>query len=394
MLKVTCTGFVFSCLFGFSSMWSPMKDMGRIYFSGDLHGSPTINVFSVDVSGDLRRHTYFEGSRDLSISVDESHNLYFSSNRVFHEKQRALRQSTLYRRGRPQEFNVFRLFGDTVENADSLKAQPVAADFQENEILPSVSPDGKRVSWVQSVKGEDNQIREILKIKNLTSQEVITVDQDHLISGANWSPDSTTLIYATYSYSASAATSAQLKLFDVYAGRPIVLMEAPRRDTQIDIPQWSPNGRKISFIFHPLRRDGVRVLYVFDRLTHELIQVSPDYIDAQSPVSWSPDSSKVAYGGLVDYKEYWSDEMRRKRYEGSAELFLSDLKGNTQQLTDGNNEIHTRPVFSPGGERIAYMYASEFPAKVTELRVMDLKSKAEKTLYERVSGKSHLVWQP
>lgn len=293
MLKIISTSFILTCSFGFPSIWSPIKDSGRIYFSADLYGSPTINVFSVDVSGDLRRHTHFEGARDLSISLDDYDNLYFSSNRVFHEDQRVLRRPTVYRAGTPPEFNVFKLAGNTVENIDGQRAQPVSANFHDNEILPRVSPDGRRLSWVQSVRGYNDLTWEVLKIQDLENHDQVTIDCDQLILGASWSPDSTTVVYVTYSSRGAKRTGAQLKLFDVYASRPIVLMERLDPGIQFDLPQWSPNGRKVSFISHPLQRDAVRTLYVFDRLTHELIKVSPDHIDAQSPVSWSPDSSTV-----------------------------------------------------------------------------------------------------
>lgn len=363
-------------------------DNGRIYFFGDLVG-PGVNIFSTDLDKNVLQHTADRGSRDISFSLDNNRNLAFTSNRIANRKPKDFSRPSAKRSGRPQDFNVYILKqGRLEQEAEHLAS--VVGKTANPETQAKLSPDGKWISFVRTVPESEQKNIEHLYIAAADGGELRKVASDDLIIGADWSNDSGRLLYSSHNYRQKKAT---LALYQVHSSHTQTLLELTDKNVQIDAPQWSPDEAMIAFVQHPLYAGGVRQLFYFDVPTKTARALSKGDIQVQSPVSWARDSKKILYSALVDYREYWHDEYRRKLYEGSAQIFLTDLTGKATQLTQGASQMHRQPVFSPDNKWIAYLYSEQAPGTKAVLRIMDTAGNQVDTLQDKVSGMGYLMWQ-
>ncbi|MEY4589789.1 MAG: hypothetical protein RL497_1865 [Pseudomonadota bacterium] len=381
----------------------------RIYFLSDLDASVGINIFSVDMDKELTRHTFDEGAREIDFALDKQGNMALSSNRV-QSWATYYKSPAKNRKTKMQYFNIYYLPKGAIEKHDKDRvAQALTTNGTDQIIQTDISPDGRWVSMVRHQQMPDGKKREFLALIDRNNKDngvtVQEIDQADIVLSSRWSPDSSQLLYSTHLYGAEeAANSAEtakptgekalLKVFDTKTGTTQTLMEDPWPNNQIASPQWAPNGEWISLIAHPLADGQVRKLYVMNLKTRALTLLSASNAQVQSNVSWLNDSQQIVYGALVDYKQDWSDELREKVYTGSGQIFITDLKGEKRQITQGDKILHTRPVLSPDNKKIAYLYSDNLGADVLSLRVMDLQGKPSgEPLYGAVDAASHLIWR-
>lgn len=363
------------------------KKQGRIYFFDDIVTGT--NIVSVDLDGNRTEHTAGRGSREIDMAVADDGTVIYSSNLVLAE-DRAARQNKKKGQSRRQDFNVY-LRPSSVAGEEATVELIGKSEMPETQA--GISPDGQWMSFVRTVlaSGPDQKNVEELYVVKRGSDELLKVASADAIIRPHWSPKGGQLVYSTYAFAEKYGTVA---IYRTDTARSELILENPWENSQIDSPQWSPDGKKLSLIQHPLYKDGVRRLYVYDFVRKKLEPVSGDNVVVQAPVSWASDGRSIVYGGMVDYKSGWEESRRQRIAEGSGQIFLADLKSGTTQLTQGDQQRHLSPVFSPNDKLIAYLYSPDLTSKRLSLRVIDRKGKLVKdNLHEKVSGISFLIWR-
>ncbi|MBN2282331.1 MAG: Tol-Pal system beta propeller repeat protein TolB [Deltaproteobacteria bacterium] len=98
---------------------------------------------------------------------------------------------------------------------------------------------------------------------------------------------------------------------------------------------WSPDGKKMSLV---LTREGNEDIYVLDIETNHFQRLTTDPSIDVSP-TWSPDGRKIAF---VSSRS------------GSPQVFVMDADGKNVRRLTYEGSYNTSPCWSPRGNRIAY----------------------------------------
>jgi Tol biopolymer transport system component len=159
---------------------------------------------------------------------------------------------------------------------------------------------------------------------------------------------------------------------------------APERGYTLVLPQWSPDGQLLSFDeVYLMEGRGMFAYYDFQ---------AGKYVAWDEPIgtySWSPDGGQIAYDG----KTYAPN--------GEERIFLNDRAGSEERVIspalDGGYAFD--PIFSPQGDRIAYLVAaggpdtSNFAVYVQELAGGEPRS-GEPGSRGEYEGVQNLAWTP
>ena len=346
----------------------------EIFFMSRTIG-PSTNIYSVNEKDAITKITDDSKWRDMRADISSGGQIVFMSNRKEQVKIDLNKTSETY--------NIF-----TVDTKN--KEVKRITDGPNNKESPVFSPDAKFIAYAEKVaSGRKLNVRDVEGKKQKTLLSVPSI-LDYA-----WSPDGESLVYVSVEESKSV-----LGIVDVDTGENRTLLslslsqkkeeEDNTNLEQVASAQWSPDGSKIAFITSALGRNS-RYLKVLNLESNKITKLSPDNMHVQSPVDWSNNSQSILYSALKDYNYYYDEKKYKKVYEGSMQIFLTDLSGKSRQLTEGEF-LHNRPVFSPDEKKIAFLYSPNLGARTLSLLTMKLDGSDQKQLYDRVSSDSILEW--
>jgi len=109
-------------------------------------------------------------------------------------------------------------------------------------------------------------------------------------------------------------------------------------------PTWSPDGSRLAFT--AIAQSGFADLYLYDRTTGRLRQLTHDSYDDRDP-DWSPDGRYLAFS---------SDRTEAGR-EGAYNLFTYDLDTDAVGYVTFGDAMDLSPRWSPDGERLVFIRA-------------------------------------
>lgn len=352
-----------------------------ILFIAKIMG-PVANVYSIDESGkNLKKLTDAARWRDLAADVSAKGEVVFMSDREKNAKVDIHKNSGNY--------NLYKVD----ENGKNLKQ---LTDDPGQEVSPKFSPDGEWIAYI--VRAEEKAELKLVKRDGSGTRTLAAADE---IVDFSWSPDGKKL-----GYSPLDKTDSSLAVLDLKTGETETLLKVSKADPpkenkeskddglyrmQITSVQWSPDGEKIAYVRHPFDREKVRQLHVLNLKTGKHRLVSSEKAQVQPSIVWSKDSKRLLYSALVDYKFYYDETVYRKVYKGGMHIFISDLNGESRQITKGDY-LFEHPVFSPDEKRIAFLYADTLAPRTLALRTMKLDGTDIKELYGSVDKRSSLEW--
>lgn len=346
---------------------------------------PVANIYSIDESGkNLKKLTDSIRCRDLAADVSAKGEIVFMSDREKNAKVDIHKNSGNY--------NLFKV--DT--NGENLK-QLTNAPGQ--EVSSKFSPDGEWIAYIERTEGK----AELKLIKRDGSGDKVLAAAGDIID-FSWSPDGKKLGYSPLDKNNSSLAILDMKTGETETLLKVSKAEPPKEDKenkenkndglyrmQIATVQWSPDGEKIAYIRHPFDQGKVRQLRVLNLKTGEDRSISSEKAQVQPSIVWSKDSKRLLYSALVDYKFYYDETVYRKVYKGGMHIFISNLNGESRQITQGDH-LFERPVFSPDEKRIAFLYADALAPRTLTLQTMKVDGTNMKELYNSVDTRSSLEW--
>ena len=161
------------------------------------------------------------------------------------------------------------------------------------------------------------------------------------VVAADWSPDGTTLAVAKETTESNRLESPPGKsLFD------------PPPNAWIGDVRFSPDGKRIAFLVHPLRGDNLGSLYVTD-LAGKATKLSGEWPGIQG-VAWRPDGREVwfaADAAAAANSIYAVDLSGRQRmvWRGPDTMLLHDISKNGRVLVAMDN-VRLHVIAKPPGE--------------------------------------------
>jgi dipeptidyl aminopeptidase/acylaminoacyl peptidase len=267
----------------------------------------------------------------------------------------------------------------------------------------AVSPDGRRIAWVEDLTPSGDAGPTAIWVRELPSGKAVRVSAAAATgspaheAGVTWSPDSRTLAFLS-----DAGSPGQSQVFVAD------LASAPRKVTaasgQLDHPRWAPDGKRIAFLYvaGSTRAAGALVAYqpdsgvVGDNTDEQRIAIADLASGAIKEISppkmwvydydWSPDGkwfAAEATGGSGT-NNYWT-----------AELYTVDAaSGDTRSIWKPRLQLAV-PRVSPDGKWVAVIHGimSDEGANGGDVYLVPSRGGAAKNITPGLDGSARsLLW--
>ena len=254
---------------------------------------------------------------------------------------------------------------------------------------PALSPKGDKIAFLSNKTGYfDIYVMSAIDSKNLKKlvggQQKSNLEELHwLRAGISWSPDSKYIVFA-----AKAGGNDVLHIIDVKKRKT-------RKVIKIDLdgvftPSWSPLGEDIAFMG---LKHGQGDIYSYNIKTEELKQITNDSYTDQTP-QWSPDGKKITFvSDRTNNIDHGVDNHKSKIYDynfRNNDIYIINVNTKKIDRITKNASLESSPVFSPKGDRIAYISDE---CGINNIYIHDLNSGMNYPITNVVTGVFNLSWQ-
>lgn len=246
---------------------------------------------------------------------------------------------------------------------------PMATDMPAPTDVPSPAPTatdqpvGRILAYLQTDNGSTSLFTADLDYGTQTVVNPVS----HNISEFDWSPDGLQIVYGTVNGEKNEVYSIPWN----GSAEPTQLISAQGDGHN---PVWSPDGQRIAFFS---TRNGMWQLYTMDPTGSSVKALTASTV-YNSIVSWSPDSSAMAFTG-------WNNTQSppfivRINADGS----------NLMQLTQSEN-TERNPVWSPTGDEILF---TTFISDREQIVRISADGSNPTVLTDSAGGNADPVWSP
>ena len=237
------------------------------------------------------------------------------------------------------------------------------SDPQHDLWAPAWSPDGTRIAWHQTASKDGPADLMVANVEGTDPRRV--ADGSH----AAWSPDARQLAFESQH---DEPGNWDIYVIDVDGTGLRRLTDDPAFDWA---PEWSPDGRSISFDSDRAGQEQVYVIEIEGDADPRAVTSGPG---RSVHGEWSPDGSRIAFG---------SDRT------GDADIYVADADGSDVVALTGNDAADWDPVWSPDGGRLVFMSFRDDDAELYTMNA-DGSGQANITRDPSTAESGGFAWSP
>lgn len=259
-----------------------------------------------------------------------------------------------------------------VADWDGRNASAVSERGQGMALLPSWSPDGKRVgyTWYRRTKEYPNGKPEVWHSSPGGGNRTQVASRGAASMGSAWSPDGSRIAFTI-----AEGANSDIWLVNPDGSGLKKLTSGPSIDTS---PSWSPDGKRIAFVSD---RHGTPQIFVMDADGSNIERLTYAGNYNQTPV-WSPRGDEIAFTARDERLAFdvfvikvadksirritqgqgnnegptWAPNGRMLMFAsdrtGKKELWVSSADGNVQhRIGPGGGDVYVQPAWGPLPER-------------------------------------------
>jgi len=221
------------------------------------------------------------------------------------------------------------------------------------ETFPRWSPDGSRIAFMAPGMSGLTGIYTIAS-DGTDVQWVTDVASVSIYTHLAWSPDSQRI---AFSYSPTGVVG------PAYPAIHVINADGSGRSQLTDglawdyFPTWSPDGTRIAFASE---RDGNREIYVMDADGAAQTRLTNHPLDDDRP-SWSPDGRQILF---ISDRDVDPSRSAAEPWLYVPEISVMNSDGSELQNLTMNDDWDSYPVWSPSGDRIAFVSGRDGNAEI------------------------------
>ena len=276
---------------------------------------------------------------------------------------------------------------------EGLNGKPIQRTRDRFASSPSISPDGIEVVFVSHPPGGLSNILKLHlasnRISKLTNNRKFTTEYSDL----DWSPDGRKITFLEIMIPPLGQHN--LCVMDMTTGDIKHSVQADPQ-TSIDHPSWSPDSQHILYaVAHVLPGQlGLRELYITDENGNRVKKVQHDMTpkdSLQRVPTWSPRRNEIAYFGLVEVED--TNQPPPNPYHIYS-MNLND--GMVTALTSGGAEDKITLAWRPDGQKVLISISSPFDEEVrrSDFYVMDPDGENMIKLNLAQTSEAGAAWSP
>jgi dipeptidyl aminopeptidase/acylaminoacyl peptidase len=234
-----------------------------------------------------------------------------------------------------------------------------------SEILPSWSPDGKRITFSSSRTGDWDIFVMDTDGSNPTNLTNMPIFHDF---DPAWSPDGTKIAFVSWRDAGLESGTYQIYVMNASGTNQVRLTHD---SAHYNRPTWSPDGEKLLF----WGGDGITQIFVMNADGTNLTQLTNDSFENRG-CAWSPDGSRIVFLSNRD---------------GNYEIYVMNADGSNQKRMTNNSASDFLPAWSPDGLCITFVSNRDGNF---ELYAMNADGGNQTRLTNSPTSESAPAWQP